>query len=323
MVLWANLHGGFTLGIALTAAFGIEAVLNAKDRMERGVAARRWLTFLVLASLAGMLTPHGIEGILFTAKVLGMPYALANIGEWSSPNFQKFQFLELWLMLFILVALTRGLRLPPVRLAILLGLIHLALKHGRNVELLGLLSPLLLASPIAVQWPGHQNAGGHADESHGFISRYAQPAGLMATVVMLVFFGPLFFYEAQQGRIAPPEKRHPIAALRAVKESGIKGPVFNQYEFGGYLIFSGTPVFIDGRADLYGDDFMERYLEACRLQRTGSLERLLDKYKVRWTLLRPGVPAVALLDHLPGWRRLYADGTAVVHVRANAEVPVP
>ncbi len=318
MVLWANLHGSFTLGIALTAAFGIEAVLNTQGRVERRIAARKWLTFLALASLAGILTPHGIEGILFTARVLDMSYALGNINEWASPNFHNFQFLELWLLLFLLLALTRGLRLPPVRLVILLVLIHMALKHGRNVELLGLLSPLILASPIAAQWFAHPDPAAQTGKPDRFFDQYARPAGSMAIVIMLVMFGADFLYKAQQGRIAPSEKHHPIAAIRAVEKAGITGPVYNQYNFGGYLIFSGIPVFIDGRADMYGDDFMERYLEAYRLRQTSNLEKLLDKYKVRWTVLGPNAPAVTLLDHLPGWRRLYADGTAIVHVRADA-----
>jgi hypothetical protein len=42
---------------------------------------------------------------------------------------------------------------------------------------------------------------------------------------------------------------------------------------------------------------------------------LLDTYKIDATLLTPTLPATKVLDHLPGWKRLYADGIAVVHVR--------
>jgi predicted outer membrane lipoprotein len=86
MALWANLHGGFTLGIVLAAAFGVEALLLATDRDARMLALRRWGSFLALAILAAMLTPHGVEGILFTFKVLGLSYALGNIGEGNPPT---------------------------------------------------------------------------------------------------------------------------------------------------------------------------------------------------------------------------------------------
>jgi hypothetical protein len=59
-----------------------------------------------------------------------------------------------------------------------------------------------------------------------------------------------------------------------------------------------------------------------RLLRTwsppGELPALLTQYKIVWTLLEPENPRVALLDLLPGWRRLHADDLAIVHVREDA-----
>ena len=90
------------------------------------------------------------------------------------------------------------------------------------------------------------------------------------------------------------------------------------YNFGGYLIFSGVEPFIDGRY-LYGDAFLKRYVEAMLLE-SDQLPHLLTEYGVTWTLISPNWPAVVLLDHLPGWRRLYADDIAVVHVRDGQSV---
>jgi hypothetical protein len=315
MVVWANLHGGFTLGIALAAAFGLEAVLLAAGREAKLAAAKSWILFLALAVLAGMFTPHGVEGYLFTAKVFGLSYALSNIGEWLPPNFQKFQFLEVWLMLLLLALFTRGIRLTLVRLAILLGLVHLSLKHVRNVELLALLSPLLLAASLRAQWAPQGKPAKQTEALDRFFSRHAQPASRQAVIVAFVLAVGLAYIKVHQHGIAPPEKRHPIAAVQAAKESDISGPVFNEYSFGGYLIFSGIPAFIDGRADMYGDKFTKRYLEAFKLPHSNRLEALLEEHRVHWTLLPPRSPAVDYLDTRPGWRRAYADDTAVVHVR--------
>jgi hypothetical protein len=46
-----------------------------------------------------------------------------------------------------------------------------------------------------------------------------------------------------------------------------------------------------------------------------ELPRLLAEYDNAWTLLHANSPALLLLDHLPGWRRLYADDIAAVHIR--------
>ncbi len=66
---------------------------------------------------------------------------------------------------------------------------------------------------------------------------------------------------------------------------------------------------------MYGDEFFFDYVNAMELKDSEVLPKLLERYQPGWTLLRSGLPAVALMDRLPGWRRLYADETAVVHVR--------
>ena len=60
---------------------------------------------------------------------------------------------------------------------------------------------------------------------------------------------------------------------------------------------------------------MVRYHRAVSLENLPDFLRLLDEYRIEATLLMPATPAVALLDRLTDWRRVYADDIAVVHVR--------
>jgi hypothetical protein len=94
--------------------------------------------------------------------------------------------------------------------------------------------------------------------------------------------------------------------------------VLNDYSFGGYLIFAGIPTFIDGRSELYGGPFIERYNRDLSLADLPDFLKLLDQYKFEATLLEPGTSAVALLDRLPDWQRVYSDGVAVVHKRRDS-----
>ena len=89
----------------------------------------------------------------------------------------------------------------------------------------------------------------------------------------------------------------------------------NEYNFGGYLILQGIPVFIDSRAELYGTAFIVRYMRAISLQDIPDFLKLLDEQKIDATLLFPSTQAVGLLDRLPGWERVYSDKIAVIHVR--------
>jgi hypothetical protein len=108
----------------------------------------------------------------------------------------------------------------------------------------------------------------------------------------------------------------PISAVAAVPPAVAATRVLNDYSFGGYLIGQGVPVFIDGRADLYGDAFLQAYAKLTAPDRA-ALSRALDEGHVGWTILIPGSPIAHAMDVEPGWRRLSADRWAVVHVRTQ------
>jgi hypothetical protein len=319
MTVWANLHGGFTLGIALTGAFALESCIAAWRERRLAGTVRSWGAFLLLAIGSALITPNGLGGVLFTWQVLfESSYALQRIGEWWSPNFQTLQPMELWLLGGLAMVLHQGLKLPPLRLALLLGLLHLALKHMRYVELLGLLAPLFVAAPFAAQWRERARGAGQAQGLDRLFHRLAQPAGAGAMLLAAALLAGVPLLVARVQPIVPPAMVAPTAALDAVRKAGIQGPVLNNYSWGGYLVYLGIAPFIDGRAEMYGDAFLKQYMEALELRTSDGLEKLIARYHVTWTLLPPGTPGIALLDRLPGWRRLYADETAVVHVRSAA-----
>jgi len=315
MALWANLHGGFTLGVAVAAGFAADGVFSAAPE-KRMAMVREWGLFICLAVLAALLTPHGVHGFLFTWQVLTQDtYALERITEWRSPNFHVFQGLEVWLLGGLALLLHQGLRLPPVRIVLLLGFLHLALKHGRNVELLGMVSPLLVAKPFASQWAKLRPAA-RQDSAKSLFQELARPAGYAASFCTLVALAGACVALAHFHPVRLPEFTVPARPLAAAREARlVDGPVLNDYGYGGYLILSGIPPAIDGRTDMYRDDFIRRYFEAVELTRSGALDEMLDRYRITWTLLRPGTPALTALDRMPGWQRVYEDDKAVIHAR--------
>ncbi len=88
---------------------------------------------------------------------------------------------------------------------------------------------------------------------------------------------------------------------------------------GGYLIWRQVPVFVDGRAELYGETFEMAYYRALQLKDVDGFLDLLKRYDIDAVMLDPTTPASTFLDHIDGWRRLYADDRVVVHVRGSGE----
>ncbi len=317
MAVWANAHGGFTLGLALTLAFALEAALDGWRRGEMTRALKSWGLFFGLAVCASVLTPQGPNGLVFTWHVMvESQYALSRIGEWASPDFHRFQPLAVWLLGGLAVVLHQGLRLPPVRLLLVLGLIYLSLKHMRNIELLGLLAPLFVAAPLATQWRQAAQLA-RPDRIARRLGALAPRAGAAAAAFACLMVVPATLLQARLRPVELPMQAVPVRALEAALRAGVQGPVLNAYNWGGYLIYSDIAVFIDGRAEMYGDAFFKTYIDAMSLTQPASFEPLLAKYRITWTLLSPDTPAVALLDRNPNWKRVHTDDTAVVHMRRS------
>jgi hypothetical protein len=312
MALWANLHGSFIFGLGLLLFLGCEAVLQPGARLRE---ARRWGVFGVLAVAAALLTPNGLSSVVEPIRLMAMPSLQASFREWLSPDFHTFQPLEICLLGLTALGFTTGARLPLSRLLLLLALCHMALAHVRHAELLGLAGPLIIAAPLGPQIAARIRAAPLSSLSRG-VARLAAPARQPAVVCALVLVGGLSLVSVLRPIMRTDDQVSPAAALDAALRMGLRGPVFNSEGFGGYLIFRGVPTFIDGRVELYGNDFLARYVKA-QAGDENVLTALISRYAITWTLLSPQQGAVRAFDSLPGWHRVYADNLAVIHTRAG------
>lgn len=311
MLLWANMHGGFTLGLMLAGALALDALVGARDASKRRALFIGWAKFGIAALLAACITPYGPESILVTSRIFSLGESLGMIAEWRAPDFQKQPLQELVLLVALYLALSRGLKLPLIRLLIVLGLVHLFLRYARNAELLAMLAPLVIAPLLARQFPKI----GAESQPTGRFKALARPAGSATLAVSLGLAGLLAGVLIGLGRIAPPPDNAPSAAIAFARDAGLTGRVFNHYGYGGYLISAGIPTFIDGRGELYGGDFIKRYVQAVSLGGEEPFDAVLDRYAIDWTLLPKDQAANQLLARLPGWRRAYSDEAATIFVR--------
>jgi hypothetical protein len=303
IALWANLHGGFVLGLMLVAPIALDAVVSA-DAASRKSLALRWAVFGLAALVAACCTPYGWNSMLEPEKVLTLGSALPLVTEFRPVDFGSLGTFEICLLLGIGFALLRGIQLPPTRILLLLGLLHMALFQSRATEILALLAPLVLAVPLAKQIGG-------AEVSNS--SAAPPPRGLLFAGVAIVLMAGTVVY-ASVTRFEPNARQSPVAAVATLKKMNFTR-VFNDYDFGGYLIANGVAPFIDGRAEIYGEKFFVDHNAATGLMEPEKLFRLLDEYKIEATLMRTQSPATKLLDHIDGWQKVYADDIATIHVR--------
>lgn len=303
IALWANLHGSFVFGLMMIAPIALDALVNAGTPWRRDLLLR-WIAFGFVALAASCLTPYGWNSLLAAQNILNLGDALAIIREWAPANFSTFGLFEACILGGLALALFTGVTFPPIRILILLGLLHMALAHVRNADVFALIVPMVLAAPLAADFPKFRSAADAPLEARAFIMPAIVAAILTATIPVASTYAPNAWIS-------------PSAAVSILKSYNPKR-VFNDYDLGGYLIWRGVPTYIDGRTELYGEKFMVEHNAASALAKPLRFFELLDEYKIDATILRRQTAGSKLLDRLPEWEQVYSDEVAVVHIRKSA-----
>jgi hypothetical protein len=301
MVLWANLHAGFTLGLVFAGLFAGCSVWEAGR--AGWPLVRPWALFLVAAALAACITPYGFGPFQVTWKLMSFGPVLGNITEWAPPNFQADKTSLAVILVWVGIGLSTGPRYSLPRVLMILFLCYLFLTASRNGDPMGLALPFLLAPTSE----GRRKAGTASARV------LAAPGG----VLVAAFVASIAVAAALRPGLRPFDNLTPAPCLEQAAAQGLLGRrMLNDYDYGGYLITRGIKTFIDGRTELFGPAALEAYSRFAVLQ-ADDPAALLEKQAIEWTLLQPKLPVVKYLDHLPGWQRTFTTDTCILHVRTG------
>jgi hypothetical protein len=258
-------------------------------------------------TIAAVATPNGPLSALRTVQLISTP-ALGNIDEWHAPDFQNDKFHLISIVGLFALLVYFGIRLRGARLLTLLLVTVLALEHRRGLGLFALVAPLLIVRPLSarVPWLAIQDHG--LDPVARFANRHSGSVALACCAIVAIAAATMW---TMGFNVDPPARLVPEKAISAAALAGFKDNVLNSYEFGGYLILKGIPTFIDGRFELFGNQFLQRYFDAMALTNSDQAAQFLKQYDVHWALLRPDEP-IAFLLKTDGWVQLYSDDSAIV-----------
>jgi hypothetical protein len=296
MTVWANLHGGFVFGLAIAAAFGLEALIAGHDKPR---ALRQWLAFGALCAAALFINGNGVEGVVHPLRFTQLKM-LPLIDEWRPSNLRTTPFF--FAVLFVTLALIawKRPRLHWVHWLLLVGLLGLALLQARQQAMLAIVAAMLLPPGFAKKPP----TAVASDSSLSWVV-----VGAAAILVALRAIMPL----------TPPDNdANPWKLIAAVPPELRSEPVLNGYSMGGPLILSGIRPYVDGRGDMYGDQLV---LGFSRISH-GDAQAFADaiaRWNIRWAIVpNSSRPLIALLDRQPGWRRIRSDKVGAIYVRSAA-----
>ncbi|MEO8610817.1 MAG: hypothetical protein ABI690_23170 [Chloroflexota bacterium] len=323
MGIWGNLHAGFSIGfIFLFGSIAGEILgnfFNPKGEYVVSWTGVRKLVIVTLVSVVALvINPYGLQMLAVPFQTLSIGALQNFIQEWNSPNFHERQ---TWPFIMLLLGLLGALGASKKRLdwtdfVLVSGTAFMGLLAGRNIAVFA-----VVATPILTE---------HLDSvltERGWVIQpirrvTARMARMNAILVGVIVFAALLkVLVVLDGKTVQKAQEDylPVKVTEHLAAEHPTGPMFNSYNWGGYLMYflPEYPVFVDGRTDLYGDDFLSNdYLKTA----TGGpgWRETLDKYKVNLVVVEAQSGLASNLREEPGWKLDYEDKMAVVFVRETA-----
>ncbi|SFB33278.1 hypothetical protein SAMN04515620_14417 [Collimonas sp. OK607] len=322
MVIWVNAHGGYLIGIALVGLFTSSEWINywmghARTRQQKQRLV--WLTQVVCATtLASLINPGFLAHWLYPFQVLGMA-ANDLIQEWQSPNFHDFgPKAYLMLVLIFILSYSFASRKPDITevlipaFFIVMG--FLATRHI-PVAVLAVVPFIALAlsrgtiATISASWHRSSLASWYT-KWLGSSKELGQGEFVLNWIVLAIFTTSLVAY-APTYHSNDKEKVNevlPVNAANFVAANGITGNMFNNYGEGGYLIYRLSPalkVFIDGRADIYGDKFLTDFLDI--YSGKANWKEKFDRLSIDFAIVGKDAPIRQLLLAEGSFKEVYFD----------------
>ncbi|HXV42621.1 MAG TPA: hypothetical protein VEC96_06130 [Anaerolineae bacterium] len=334
MLLWVNIHGGYAIAFMLLGVYIVGETFNRLTGHDEDpvLSWQQIRTLLILGLLAFALVvvnPHGWQMWLYPFRTVGIGALRDFIQEWRSPDFHlSLTWAFLAMILLSLAALGRSPRRADWTDLAMLGLwTFWGLFAARNIGLYGLLTIPALARYADAAWgqylPGERK--GNLRELVGTERVPRVPTSslsltrlnwILLSLVVVAALVKIGVALNPQEAIKAEQDSLPAKAVQFIQENKPTGPLFNSYNWGGYLIFKlwpDYPVYIDGRTDLYDDAFIRRYLDV--VAGGEGWQQTLDEDGINLVLIESGSTLARFLKGDSAWSILYQDEMATVFAR--------
>jgi hypothetical protein len=329
MIPWANLHGGFAIGLALQ---GLHLAGGVLDQWLSGSPRPGWrqlwdrhkvpVVVLLLSLAATGVNPFGYHLLLFPFEVSKGAFRTL-ISEWLPPNLQVFWNFRLYLVLLFFLLFFGGPRINWSNRLMLLLFVNASLTHARHISIVGLfLTPLVVqgAQACLEQLPlTRRRTGTDAELS---LSPVTGPLLVVALCCLLIGLGASRWepWDRLSRAVIPPPEKFSSGVVAFLRTNPPQGNLFNNDEWGDYLIYAMDPppdLFLDGRLDMYGEAILKDYMKIAEIDK--EIEEVLNRYAIGWVLFPPS-PLTRYLRATGGWQEVYGDDQVAVLVRGTSRM---
>jgi hypothetical protein len=230
------------------------------------------------------------------------------IQEWFSPDFHLLQWQPLAWLILLLIGVgmigKKSISITNILLALILG--YAALRSMRNIPLFA-----IVAIPVLAEQTGSIIKFRPDVSPPGRLFKWITP--VLLTCLLLIT--GLRFLQANQEQSSTEARSFPKSAVDWILVNKPQSNLYNAYGWGGYLIWRLYPtysVYIDGRADVYGDTFIFDFMS---LQNAESgWENKFESQNVNTVLIEPHTPLANILRQSAHWKIAFEDNVSIIFV---------
>lgn len=316
--LWANLDAQFVLGLVLLSMLLLAAITERvlrlpgiRDADSQRIPLVHLVAIVAACFVATLITPYHIHLIPAALQSAYSPTLFKNFAFMAAMSFRQPEHYVLTLLLFSACLGLGRQRLHDIFKILLLTLwAALAFRIQRDSWTIVLPSITILGEAI----------GMHGDECVAAGQRSADKECIYVVAGVAILL-TLSFFSLPTNQILETrlERVLPAKACDYIQDNHLAGPIFNDYGWGGYLMWRlpKYPVSIDERLNLYGDEFSGAYFEVVMGKR--RMETLPSFVSAQIILLPVNLSMAKALTTIPvlqqQFREVYRDEIAVVLVR--------
>lgn len=330
MLIWSNLHSGVLLGyIVLCVILGSCSLKQGSFCSGPSLPAKTTGYLLLFSGLAMLCNPNHIEGLLYPILFIEDPFFFKVISELQpilAPEYAGADFLiATWILIAIwLLTFVFSKKRFCIDELMLFGIwIFWAFKANRNVPLLAICTvPAILRRLGSIRLPARFFSFRIVRISAALVIYFA----LIVTIHRNISLGVNL---AKDGYRKPgwglASLKYPQGAAQFLNHVSFPGTMFNDFSFGGYLIWACQPlhpVFIDGRLDVYPSELFDDYAGVFR--GTVKVDELVSRYNIDHFVIaypsRDSTGVSALHQELSSsgkWTLIYWDDNSLIYAAQN------
>lgn len=319
MLLWVNMHGMFVLGIIIWGIYLVGSWLENPSRAWfTSPSSKALLLGGFLSITATFLSPSGVHIWEAITSLGSNAYITSRIPEYQSANFHM---PETWPFILLLILTIIGFARSTNKahwshILLTAAFAAIALYTSRMLPLFAIVAVPIIAKNVSELVQQEFPESRFVATEKNFSTMNATSNGWIWLLVVAIAVTAIF---GSDGAIDPGgignvfhESFFPVEAVEWLNENPQEGQMFNEFDWGGYLLLKLSPhqqIFMDGHTHIYGETLTREY-ETVITQHDGWQD-IFDKYDIEWAIVRT---KSAVIDGLAkmNWNIIYEDDTTTI-----------